>query len=218
MPPKSRSRKLVFRARPLGVSKRSIPRGPRGYTSQAVALRCVRAAEPITLDVKDGRLYGALEFKLSSVAQYGDFTNLFDQYRIDKVLVTFYPLWTGKDVPNNATNAIVPIMCTATDLDDAGVPASLDYLNAKPEVQYHRTDKPFSVWIKPHVDTEIYRSAVTTGYGNAKNVWIDSLSSDIPHYGLKYAILGDGGFGIGSNGLGIMQIVVKYYVSFRRVH
>lgn len=214
MPPKSRAKKLVRRARPAGVFKRVTP---RAYSSQAVALRCVRTADVTTLDVFDNLSFGALQFTLSAVAQYTDFTNLFDQYRIDKILVQFFPTWTSRDAPVSATNAMVPTMCVAPDWDDSTVPGSLAELNAKPEVQYHRTDLPFSVWVKPHVDTEIYRTAVTTGYGNMKNAWIDSASSDIPHYGLKYAIMGNGAGGVGGNRIGMMHVVVKYFLSFRRV-
>lgn len=214
MPPKSRAKKLVRRARPAGVYKAVIP---RGYSSQAVALKCVRTADVSNINVVDNLMLGAMQFTLSNVAQYTDFTNLFDQYRIDRILVQFFPTWTSKDAPVNATNSFVPTMCVAPDWDDSTVPGSLAELNAKPEVQYHRTDKPFSVWVKPHVDTEIYRTAVTTGYGNMKNAWIDSASSDIPHYGLKYAILGNGAGGVGGNNIGPLQVVVKYFLSFRRV-
>lgn len=168
-------------------------------------------------NLSDQRVYGALSFNLSQLPNYTEFTALFDQYRINKIKVTMYPHADNSQTPVNATNDFIPLIAFCTDTDDSTAPASVDELNQRSNVRYTKFNKPISIWIKPHVDTEIYRSAVTTGYGNIANAWIDSASSDIPHYGLKWAIMGDSETGLGANSIMKYEIVLQFYCSFRGV-
>lgn len=79
------------------------------------------------------RAYGVSEFKLNSLPNHTEFTNLFDQYRIIKVVVQCLPRVT--QVFQNASAAPVNVFTCAVDQTDVTTPISesdvLQYDNHK---------------------------------------------------------------------------------------
>lgn len=210
--PRRRGQKKAVR-----FGKLSLYRPRISYTKGNKPFNVKRTVLLTPYNLLDQRTYGALSFNISQLPNYTEFTALFDQYRINKIKVTLYPHANSTETPCNATNDFIPLIAFCEDTDDATTPTSVDDLNQKPNVRYSRFNKPISMWIKPHVATEVYRSTITTGYGNIANAWIDSISSDIPHYGFKWAIMGDSESGVGGNAIMKYEIVVQYYCSFRGV-
>lgn len=140
--------------------------------------------------------YGAIQFRLSDLPNYTDFTSVFDQYMITYVEVKFVP-----DFSNNQTywrtdtNATVsddlPTLITWTDFDDAVTPASEA---AGLSNESHLIKPGGEVHVRkftPRVATTYWQSAVASGYGTGMFKWLDTGSSpSVSHYGLKYAIVG----------------------------
>lgn len=134
---------------------------------------------------------GAMSFNLNSLPNSSEFTTLFDQYKIMKVRLRFIPFGDSVNLPistMSGSNGLVspggPLV-TAIDYDDSVVPGSAADLLQYQASRVTPIPKPLSMTIKPKFATEVYRSAIATGYG-ARSGWLDTTNSDVPHYGVKY--------------------------------
>lgn len=130
------------------------------------------------------------EFKLSDVPNYTEFTALYDQYRIRKVVCRFIPKQSSSmlmpyDASGSVGNTIIPRMWAAVDYDDSSALTSIDEIKQYSKAQAWPFTQKHSVVISPKVDKAIYNTAISTAYGPAGGVWIDCGNPDVPHYGLK---------------------------------
>lgn len=132
-------------------------------------------------------------FRLNDLAQFSDFTNLFEQYMI----VGIQYRWTLKINPDFVTTAanrgLYPYIKWAHDHDDASTTPTLNDIVQYPKMQefIFSPDKPHSRWyyLKPAVANSVYGTAVTTAYAPAWRVWCDNAYPGIQHYGIK--VVGD---------------------------
>lgn len=133
-------------------------------------------------------------FTLGSLVNASEFQQLFDQYRIDKVIVT-YQLITNPDA-NNYTNSAAlvnqsnwyPTVWYCPDYDDSAatnISEMKERIGVKNRILYPNRKLYFVV--RPKVLVQTYRTAVSTGYA-PKSLFIDMTNMDIPHYGLKTVI------------------------------
>ena len=124
---------------------------------------------------------------LTAALGSGDFTALFDQYRIDAVSVQILPNHNSSNVSSSASP--IPNIYIVKDYDDsnalASLAATLEYGSCKAVSPVFRAYPPkFS--IRPRILTQTYRSASTTGYAPAHSaIWLDNAATDVPHYGSK---------------------------------
>jgi len=116
--------------------------------------------------------YG-LEFTLAQLPNYTEFTNMFDQYRIKMVKLTYFP-----SVANTGS------IFHAIDYDDSSTP-TLAILEENDTLGINQSNQSWSRVIKPSVDIQVYPGVVGTGYETRQGVWLDSANGSIPHYGLK---------------------------------
>jgi hypothetical protein len=125
---------------------------------------------------------GALKFVLTQLPSYTEFTTLFDQYRIARMEYTFLPYFTI-----GTPSAYAPFIATAVDYDDGTAPASFaaiqQYENSRVISAYNK----FSVSYQPHIAIAAYSGAFTS-YANNRAGWIDSASTAVEHYGVKWVI------------------------------
>lgn len=121
---------------------------------------------------------------LNSLPNFGEFTALYDSYRIDWVTIWAVPTQTDAQVA--AANLFTPSLYTVVDKDDASPPgtlaAQLEHGNMKITTM-DRMKKLCS--FKPAVQGELFRSGATRGFNRMQDQWIDCAQADIPHYGLK---------------------------------
>ena len=129
--------------------------------------------------------YGSAAFTLNSLPNYTEFTNLFDQYRINKVTVQAFPRQT---METDTTNPAVNIFHYAFDHTDVTAPsAESDVCNMTITAASNRF-KPFTMTLKPVAATTVYQGITANGYAPAKpSTWIDCKSYAVNHYGLKFA-------------------------------
>jgi hypothetical protein len=138
---------------------------------------------------------------MAQLASYTQFTNLFDQYRIDKVDYTFIPGQNVSDATNNtyenSGTGCLPTLLIAADLDGASTAITTE----SQLLQYghhvkHRLDTPFTFSVVPRVSTALY-VPTSVGFGIPDGPqWVDSSSSLVPHYGVVWAA-DPGGVGSG---------------------
>lgn len=126
---------------------------------------------------------GSFVFKLSSVIDPADFTNLYDKYRL--VGVRLKILYQANTASTGGAS-VLPVINYAVDHDDAAVPSSLNQVEAKAgaKTRILTADKPVNIYLKPKVAVGVYQGAFS-GYGMMSNMYINSATPDVQHYGFK---------------------------------
>lgn len=122
-------------------------------------------------------------FKLSSVIDSSDFTNLYDKYKINGVRLKI--MYQAETASVGGTG-VLPIFNYAIDADDATVPSSLNTVETKGNARslILTANKPISIFIRPKVASALYQSLLT-GYEVKKAPFINCTYPDVQHFGLK---------------------------------
>lgn len=132
-----------------------------------------------------------------SMPSSSEFTNLFDQYKVLSYTFEFIPRFNSQDAlaSNGVSSGYLPTIYWYFDTDDGSSPSDMTEVMQHQHVRKAVMSRPISITVKyPCVSTEIYRSAITTGYGVKRSPWLDQLVTDVPHFGFKYAIQGANSF------------------------
>lgn len=129
--------------------------------------------------------FESFSFKLNDLPGYTDFTNLFDNYRIVKVVIRMYPQANSLEF---GSDHYMGAMYSAIDTTDDTVPSSLTEIMELENCRSHDPSKPFTVKFKPSISPQIYDGLLTPGYGTSQNNWIQTSSDDIPYYGWKLGL------------------------------
>lgn len=115
----------------------------------------------------------------TGLPNYTEFTNLFDQYRLNKLSIRFLPLRTETITGTTNSNACT-MYYTLADQDDIATPTSLGQLLQHQDLHVQVLDKPFTiVFDKPRFQKFVQ----TLGAGNQPGIlstpgeWINSSSS-----------------------------------------
>lgn len=167
-----------------------------------------------TLSQTDGTT-ASMFFRLSDIPNYTDFTSLYDQYRIVGIKVT---LVNCAPVNTNAFNVTTGLfnpytegaLISAVDLDDAGA-ATVNQILEHDSCIIHGNGRKFTREFIPAVAQATYQSAGFTGYGSKQNMWIDTNSPAVEHYGLKIGVRNPGS-ALSSS---VYQLFVTYVLEFK---
>lgn len=160
-----------------------------------------------------GEYLRAISFKLSDLENYGELTQLYDQYMITKVVLDFQwtlvatggPTFPDRDGPNASYS---PQLNLIRDYTDSGAAISQDFRESGRVIRKRITaNNPFRITLTPAVSANLYDSAVSTGYGPKWNTRINMTDANVPHYGVKFQIL------CPATDIGFIQCTAKYYVS-----
>lgn len=181
----------------------------------------------VTYPVVQTFTHSSMEFKLSDLPGYQEFTNLFDQYKICGIKAKFvYDKSSALTLmaPTELTDTLafygsLPNLYTVIDYNDKTVLSTqgqyLEYQNC----HINRMDKPTKRYFKPKISYEI-TSGITSGYaaGN-KNPWVDSNYPDVRHYGLKIGMDGQPGNNItgATTIIGELSVFYTVYIAFKNV-
>lgn len=144
--------------------------------------------------------------QLSSLPNVSDFTNLFDQYCIDKVEVTYIPRYDNSDISNLSYQ--LPRIYGVVDHDDAATPTNIDQLMQYANLKSAQFNKPFKVAYVPSVAVQSYGTVLASGFMPKTHQWVDINNSSVAHYGHKVWIdLHSSIWGTGFK----VDLLVKYY-------
>lgn len=157
----------------------------------------------------------------SALAQSGTFAGLFDQYRISAVEVTASVSrnsdTTTATVGTNP-NAMMPIIHSTVDYDDATPPATTAYMLQRPENNIWQVgDKSITQkkWlIKPKFAVAAYQGAFTGYSQSTPGAWVDSSYPNVQYYGLK--IYSDGFSGTAIQ-LGYVTFHCRFFLEFKNL-
>lgn len=152
----------------------------------------------------------AFQQKFDQLPGYTDFTNLYDQYCIKKIVVKIIPKVTQHNLATTTTgNSDLPQVHSVVDYDDATTPTSVSQLV---EYQSHRMTRGNQIHtrvIVPKVELS------TSGTGNAPKSyqWLDCDDSSVNHRGIKVWFNAPQSAGMSV----YYDMLVKVYFSMRNV-
>lgn len=132
-------------------------------------------------------------FELADLPNTTEFTNLFDQYRLDHVEIEIVPLWNvAPTVGTAGGNGNFAGYChSILDFDDATAPtASTSGIQALQQFRTYRMDSmvrgtPLRWRVKPMLALAAYSGAFTS-YAASPPMWVDCNSANVQHYGIKF--------------------------------
>lgn len=191
--------------RPLGSNKPvSLKRVLNGYSAVGfivdgtVATKTTGCIAYVLATSGAAVCYGTLTMacRLSDLPNYTEFTNLFDQYRINSVTLKMYAFSTSSETGaavNPALSQTSALVHSIIDYDDAAAPTAsdvgIDVFRQFPSYrcrQMVRGDgKPLKYTFRPHAAVSAYGTGAFTSYKNVPFGWVDSNSPGVDGYGWK---------------------------------
>lgn len=149
-------------------------------------------------------------FNLSSVVNPTDFTNLYDQYRINAVLLEMK--WSIDNIPGASEKVLNPPMLRYyRDYDDANNPTDEQLKeNAKTKSLSMSPNRVYKIMIKPAVLNEVRSTGTTVNFQVKWKPWLDCADTTTPHRGLKFGLTYPS-----NQAYGAVMINAIYYFSCR---
>jgi len=135
-----------------------------------------------------------IQFYLNKCTNFLAYTTLYDQYRINSVVVKFIPTMAevvSRQYDDGTTGDLtekIPSLFVVLDRDDD------NYLTSEDQARGFRLHKRTTAtkgqqWkFKPNTLQPVFRTGVTSAYSVAYNTWLDCSYADVPHFGLKCLI------------------------------
>lgn len=191
-----------------------IPRNLLTGNIMHVKLRTTNPLVVVNDNVVDVK--AAYTFKLTDCLNISRYTQMFDQYRLNKVVIKWRPLRYTNITAENTTVlppisgfTNIPNFVTVVDYDDTLV---VDYNDVRERYgsRVRRCNRPGTDIITPKILTECYRSTTSSAYLPKPKQWVDCTYNDVPHYGLKVSLQA-----AEPNGQYAIEGTVTYYVSFK---
>lgn len=137
-----------------------------------------------------GELTNAAQWNLAQLSDESKFVNLYDQYRILKVAVTWVSRGNVRDAIPSVNVLGLPIMYHYIDLDDSTIPASVTEMmeNTRTKMFFFSADKRArTVTVKPRISQVAGSAGAGTILGR-KNAWLDTSDTGTLYRGIKYWI------------------------------
>jgi len=129
--------------------------------------------------------YGGLQFTFADLPSAGSFSAVFDRYRILGAKVMFKPY--GQQMSTGV--GTVGQLHTAVDFDDASTPSSIGAIERYGTYAGVPGNRSLQRHFAPRVAGIVYRGVATTGFSEVPyGGWMDMAYTDVPYYGLKYAL------------------------------
>ena len=160
-------------------------------------------------------------FQINEIAQSGEYINIFEEFRINKVVATFrYKANSTVAVGNNANqvNEINPVLYFKVDHNSDSTSVTLEDMKKSMKTREHQftNDKPeFNVVLRPAVlvEASTVEGAIGTHYYPRWKKWLPVEEGAIGHFGLQaYAVAGSGG---GLSQPGSLKVTYKIYFSMK---
>lgn len=212
------------------ASRRTVRRPPKAKIYKPLALRehsfVERTAPALVTVANEGVASGFYRYyELDQLLQAANYKNIFEFYRIDKVVCEVRykgastPAYTTVPATSSGTqasyameinNEICPVVYYKVDHNDV----ASDSLNTLKESMRTKeiqltNDKPScTIVLKPAIQAEAYKTALSTAYTPKWGQWLSTADSNVPHYGLKLFVVA----GFGNNPtMGTVEITHKVY-------
>lgn len=201
-------------------SRRSRPAGYRSAYSAGGAIKIRRSVNVANIQGSDTyspyipltAIPGVNYYTLGNVINASDFKNLFNEYQISGVKISFNLRRLQNDSVTSAQSTIPTLYFSIDNDGNQIIPANLNEMLEKSTLQRRvlHPGKPVTVWIRPRVSALVYQSVIASAYSTAKGPeWLSTAQPDAMHYGLTWAV--DEHRNTGN----YIDIVTTYYMRFR---
>lgn len=168
-----------------------------------------RTAILTPIGLSDSAVKDCLQFKLSDLDDYSDFTNLFDQYRINAVKISFVPNFSNSALEYAANSAGLHSIHTVIDHNDNTDPNDVLELMQYDNYRRKRIDRVMTRYFKVNTLADTKPSGLSAEWKK----WISTSSTDVAYYGLKYWIDALES----STVTAVFDVFVTYYIQCRSV-
>jgi len=125
---------------------------------------------------------GFVAFQLNQCSGYSDYTTVFDQYRLRAASITISPNYPTLPAPN-----VNPRLYTCFDYDD-NAPITRLTLQQYDSCVIAPPGTGLARALVPRMAIAAYGNGVFTNYANTDPMWVDAVSSGLPHFGVKFVI------------------------------
>jgi len=217
--------KRTFTQSGTRATKKARKAYPRAYRAVPRPLRIANAVHtfhrqtaPVANAIMDAATdyHVGLGVSLSGLPSYDEFTKLFDQYRITRWEIFFSFDRESAEAGDAGTQRGLPYLTVVRDFDDANVLTSLAAYSQYDPCYVKRLDQPIIKFIiVPHIAMAAYSGAFTS-YANRQMQWIDVASSDVIHYGYKYAVTPPA-YGTATHTIGLLRVWHRITIQCRQV-
>lgn len=157
---------------------------------------------------------GVQVFKLADLPNYTDFTNLFEEYMITGIKLSFTIRRSVQTQSTGATNSFAThphlyynIDITGNDMVATNVNNMLEQPNTK-RVRL-QDDRSTGIYLQPRTSNTVYQTGITPAYAVNRMQWVSTAYPSVPHYGVKMLI--DEFTDTGN----YVDCIATYYVKFR---
>lgn len=150
----------------------------------------------------------AYVFQLNEIPNYTEWTALYDQYKISKVVVKLVPRNSQVVSPTANQGNLFSVI----DYTDSNSLLSADEANEYASVKRTRGFKSHVRVLRPRLQVPLYKSgSLSWGYGS-RSGWVNTTNPEVPHFGLKF-------FWECIGGVESVEFdqYVTYYVKFKNV-
>lgn len=147
-------------------------------------------AAPVSQALLD--TFGVFSFRMNMLAESASFAVLFQSYQIRRIDAFFRPMYRGTSIIDDNL-VVAPQIYVAMDPNDITNWALLSEAQRYENVVVMGDDTPFCYSFCPLPVGPQYRAGVFNGFSNAAALnWQDTSYPDNEHYGLHWAITGNG--------------------------
>jgi len=123
--------------------------------------------------------FGAIAFNLQNVNQYSALQLIFDQYRLSDIEVWLVP--QVSEAVSSASGTLYSVI----DLDDSVALTSVSQFGDYSNAVFTPVKTGHYRHFQPHVAIAAYSGAFSS-FANVPSPWIDTSSSTVQHFGIKY--------------------------------
>lgn len=132
----------------------------------------------------------AISFPLNLIPNLTEYTNLFDQYKINGI--SFRAVPKTQQFQGGTSGTGNPLgygqVVSVIDYDDSTTPLTKDQLMEYGSVKFTSSGRMHKRYFKPKILTRAAINSATDGNVSSKALWVDTLNPDVQHYGIKLFI------------------------------
>lgn len=133
------------------------------------------------------------QFRLSDLPNYTELTNLFDNYRIVKVMYRWVLFRNvNADSVTLSARGVYPNLMWIHDFNDSSSVGRAQMMtNANMRELYLSDQRPATKWysIRPSTLSTTFETGIgAPGYSPKWRQWLDTTDANVPHYGIKLNI------------------------------
>lgn len=188
---------------------------------QLLALEDPDAGATGWISTFDDSVVKTFTWSLNELPNYGEFTALFRQYKLNMGLIKIFPSYSQvvSATGSVASNNIIVTIWANNDgqpLTAAFTKAELAQIQSKNQFMFPM-NRPTTIRMPLKQLDQVYNSTVNTDYTVAKPKYISTAETSTPHYGMNVHICRVDGSTFGSDSARL-KIMEKIYLTCRQVH